>query len=363
MERIDLVLQERERICEILIGFGLLEFLVQDLKERPLGNRLSILTDTQVEAILGHQLHQLLNGAGLRTDLIAISPGEESKQWETVQSIFEELFEKEFDRKSGLIALGGGVVGDVAGFVASLYMRSIPYVQVPTTLLAQVDSSIGGKNGIDLPHGKNLLGTFYQPRRVYIDLSILETLPANEFQNGLAEVIKSAVVRDSEMFQFLEESRSAVLERRPETLKEIVGRCCRIKTSVVMTDERDTGVRQILNFGHTVGHAMEVHTNYRIPHGMAVSMGMATETVLSALMGDLSDGTQERILGLLRLYGLPTRIPRTYDIDRLIALMHSDKKADDGRIAIVLPTGAGHAVVRQNIPTDLIREALKEVQT
>ena len=362
MERIDLIVKERTRTSEIFIGFGLLEFLVEDLKERPLGNRLGILTDTRVEEVLGSRLHQLSTRAGLRTDLIAFSPGEKSKQWETIQTIFEELLVRGFDRKSVLMALGGGVVGDVAGFVASLYMRSIPYVQVPTTLLAQVDSSLGGKNGIDLPHGKNLLGTFYQPHRVYIDPATLESLPASEFQNGLAEVVKSAVVRDPELFDFLDANSSGVLERQLKTLRVIIGRCCRIKTKVVMADEKDKAVRQILNFGHTVGHALEAHTDYRLPHGTAVSVGMAAETILAAMTGDLTSQAVQRILGLLKRYGLPTRIPKDCDVERIIDLMHADKKADDGRIAIVSLTGIGEAVVRQNVSIPLIREALREVQ-
>lgn len=362
MEKIDLVVKREERRSEIFIGFGLSEFLVKDLKERPLGNRLGIITDTRVEPLLGHRLYPLLARVGIRTDVIAIEPGEESKRWETVQRIFEELVEKGFDRKSGLIALGGGVVGDVAGFVAALYMRSIPYAQVPTTLLAQVDSSLGGKNGIDLPRGKNLLGTIYQPCRVYVDPSVLESLPNGEFRNGLAEVVKSAVIRDRDLFQLLEDSHDAVSERQPKVLEEMVKLCCRIKRGVVMADEKDTGLRRILNFGHTVGHAVEACTNYRVPHGMAVSMGMAVESLLSTRMGVLSHGDNERILNLLGRYGLPTCIPNGYDTEKILGLMLSDKKAEDGRIAIVLPTTIGDAVVRQAVPNDAIREALKEAQ-
>ncbi len=362
MERIGLTFREKERVCEIFVGFGALGFLAKDLKERPLGNRLAILTDTEVERFLGHRLHEDLTHIGIRADVIAIPPGEESKRWETVQGVFEEMLERGFDRKSGLMAVGGGVVGDIAGFVASLYMRSIPYVQVPTTLLAQVDSSLGGKNGIDLPHGKNLLGTFYQPRRVYVDPSILESLSDGEFRNGLAEVIKSAVVRDRELFHFLEDSHDAVSERRPEALEEVVSRCCRIKSDVVMADERDVGVRQILNFGHTVGHALEALTDYCVPHGLAVSMGMAAEAALSTRMGVLIPGDRERIVTVLQRYGLPTRISTRYDTGRLLELMGTDKKAEEGRIAVALPTTIGDAVVRRAVPTDSIYKALMEVQ-
>lgn len=362
MQRIDLVLKREEKRCEILMGFGLFESLVDDLKQRPLGNRLGIITDTRVEKLLGHRLRRLLIRAGIRTDVIAIKPGELSKQWETLQRIFEALIEKRFDRKSALVALGGGVVGDVTGFVASLYMRSIPYAQVPTTLLAQVDSSLGGKNGIDLSHGKNLLGTIYQPHRIYVDPSILKSLPADEFRNGMAEVVKSAVIGSRELFQLLEDSHDALSERQPEVLEEMVSRCCQIKSGVVMADEKDTGLRQILNFGHTVGHAIEAYTDYRVPHGMAVSMGMAAETVLSTRMGVLPHGDRQSILNLLRRYDLPTRIPKGYEAEKIVGLMASDKKAEDGRIAMALPTTIGDAVVRGAVPNGSIREALKEVQ-
>jgi 3-dehydroquinate synthase len=359
MERLNLVLKEKERICEILIGFGLFEALGENLMEKPLGNRMGIVTDTKVESILGHGLKDQLARTGIPVDLMTIPPGEESKQWYAVSKICEEMIRLGYDRKSGLIALGGGVVGDVTGFVASLYMRSIPYIQVPTTLLAQVDSSLGGKNGIDLPSGKNLLGTIYQPQRVYIDPAVLATLPAEEFQNGLAEVVKTAIVRDRSFFDYLESSQGEILERRPERLEQVVGRCCTIKTGVVMEDEADFGVRRVLNFGHTVGHAIEAYTSFRVPHGLAVSMGMAAETALSARMGLLPGREEERVVRLLDRYGLPTGIPRSYDIERLLILMRSDKKTADGEITMALPVTVGNVVVRKGIHEEMIRATLK----
>lgn len=362
MERIELLLKREEKLCEIFIGCGLTDFVVRDLKRRPLGNRLAILTDTRVEDLLARRFRDRLTRAGIRTDLIAIKPGEASKQWKTVRTIFEKLIRKGFDRRSALLAVGGGVVGDVAGFVASLYMRSIPYAQVPTTLLAQVDSSLGGKNGIDLSHGKNLLGTIYQPHRVYVDPSLLESLDNDEYRNGLAEVVKSAVIQDPELFRLLQDRSTEVRQRQPGILHEIVRRCCRMKSRVVMADEKDRGLRRILNFGHTVGHAIETYTAYRISHGMAVSMGMAAESFLSATMGNLSRGDREKILALLGQYGLPVRIPATYDTEKILTLMNTDKKAEDGRIAIVLPRTIGHVVVKEAVPIDLIRRALREAQ-
>jgi len=362
MQKIDLTLRGKEIHCEVFIGFGVFEFLVEDLKARPLGHRLGIITDSHVARLWGHRLHDLLVDAGIRTDVMVIDPGEASKQWGTLAQIFGWLLERRFDRGSGLIALGGGVVGDVTGFVASVYMRSIPYIQVPTTLLAQVDSSIGGKNGVDLPAGKNLIGTFYQPGRVYIDPSVLETLPRPEFQHGLAEVVKSAVVRDGEFFQFLEHHHDAVVSHDRKTLEEIISRCCRIKTEVVMADEHDRGRRRLLNFGHTVGHAIETHSGYTIPHGMAVSMGMAAETTLSTQTGELAAHDRAKILEVLERYGLPTQIPSRYKPDALLALMDSDKKTEDGQIALILPTEVGKAIVKAHIPRATLRKALKEVQ-
>ena len=361
MERIHLILKASERTSEIFVGVDLLDFLAKDLNERPLGNRLGIVTDTHVKSILGNRLRNHLTQSGLKVDMIAVRPGEGSKRWETAQSIFERIAAAGFDRKSALLALGGGVVGDLTGFVASLYMRSIAYAQVPTTLLAQVDSALGGKTAIDLRERKNLLGTFHQPRRVYADPSLLNTLPQEEIQNGLAEVIKSAIIRDRRFFQFLEDHQEAILSRDRTVMVKLVTQCCRIKSAAVMKDEKDTGLRRMLNFGHTVGHAIEAYTDYAIPHGMAVSMGISAETVLSSRLKILATHEKERILHLLESYRLPTRIPSSFKRDKLIGLMHSDKKAENGSITVVLPTAIGKVSVKKGIPDLLIESALQEV--
>jgi 3-dehydroquinate synthase len=361
LERIHLTLKASEKTSEIFVGVDLLDFLARDLSERPLGNRLGMITDTQVESILGDQLRNHLIRSGLEVDTFAIRPGEGSKRWEIAQSIIEWMSDSGFDRKSALLALGGGVVGDMTGFVASLYMRSIPYAQIPTTLLAQVDSSLGGKTAIDLPGRKNLLGTFYQPLRVYVDPSLLDTLPRGEIQNGLAEVIKSAIIRDRTFFQFLKDHRDAVLSGDRDMMEKVTTLCCRIKSAVVMEDEKDTELRQILNLGHTVGHAIEAYTGYSVPHGRAVSMGISAETVLSARLKVLPAEEKEKILHLLEDYGLPTRIPSSIDREKLVDLMHSDKKAENGSITIVLPSAIGTVSVRKGIPDLLIKSVLEEV--
>lgn len=361
MEKIDLMYTTSEKSCEIFVGVNLLHFLANDLRKKPLGNHLGIITDTNVERILGNRLQRYLIDSNLRTEIFAIRPGEAFKQWETAKSIFEWMAHSGFDRKSALLALGGGVVGDLTGFIASLYMRSIPYVQIPTTLLAQVDSSVGGKTAIDLGEKKNLLGTFHQPERVYVDLSLLDTLSQAEIQNGLAEVIKSAIVRDHIFFEFLEDHHDSVLSGEPNILEKLVSCCLRIKSAVVMEDEKDRGLRQILNFGHTVGHAIESYTDYSVSHGRAVSMGISAETVLAVRMGLIPVEEMKRILRLLDHFGLPTRIPNDYDRKRLVVLMHSDKKGEEGRISMVLPTAIGTASTQRDILPSLIESALEEV--
>jgi len=294
---------------------------------------------------------------------MAIEPGEGAKRWETVQAICEWMASNGFDRNSALLSLGGGVVGDITGFVASIYMRSIPCAHIPTTVLAQADSCLGGKTAIDLGPRKNLLGTFHQPDRIYVDPGLLGTLPPEEIRNGLAEVIKSAVIRDENLFRYLENHRESALKGEGEVMDELILRCCRIKAEVVTRDERDSGLRQILNFGHTVGHAIEAQTGYRIPHGSAVSIGMAAETFLSLRMDLLHFRDAERILRLLRDCGLPVRIPENCAPDLLISRMRSDKKAEDGKIAMVLPEAVGKASLVKQIPMRLIETVLREARS
>jgi 3-dehydroquinate synthase len=361
MERIALISNGPAGASEIFVGAGLAEFMVGDLRERPLGNRLGLVTDDRVGPLVAGRLRERLERAGLKTDLLSIPPGEASKRWETARSIFDWMAGAGFDRRSALVAVGGGVVGDLAGFAASLYMRSIPFAQVPTTLLAQVDSSMGGKTAIDFGDRKNLLGTFHQPRRVYTDPEALATLPPEEMANGMAEVIKSAIVRDPAFFGFLERRRDAVLARDAKIMETVVTRCCRIKTGVVMEDEKDTGARRILNFGHTVGHAVEVLSGYAVPHGAAVSMGMAAETALACRLGLLPASEKGRILGLLKAYGLPSGLPRSLDRARLVDLMKGDKKTEQGRIVMALPTAVGAVSIAEGVGRPEIEVALEEV--
>jgi 3-dehydroquinate synthase len=281
---------------------------------------------------------------------VLLPDGEAYKTWESLNRIFDALLSKGCDRKTVMYALGGGVIGDMTGFAASAFMRGVPFVQVPTTLLAQVDSSVGGKTAINHPLGKNMIGAFYQPQRVICDLDSLKTLPARELSAGLAEVIKYGPIADMGFLAWIETNLSALLARQPEALAYAVRRSCEIKASVVGQDERESGLRAILNFGHTFGHAIEAGMGYgRWLHGEAVGCGMLMAARLSARAGLTDDAFVQRLTALVKAAGLPVRAP-VLDLEdnasRYISLMRHDKKSDAGEIRFVLVDGLGRAEVR-----------------
>jgi 3-dehydroquinate synthase len=284
---------------EILIEGGLLTEVPEDLKKLSLGYRYALVADSNVAELLGEDLQRLLEEEGLSSELLVFPAGEASKNMDTVVRLAREMIRLGFDRRCALIALGGGVTGDLAGFLASIYLRGIPYVQIPTSLLAQVDSSVGGKTGVDLPEGKNLLGTFYQPARVYIDYGVLSTLPLEHLRNGLAEVVKYGCISNPSLFAFLEEKAEEILSYRPEVLEHIIFESCRIKSEIVSRDEREGWLRLVLNFGHTLGHAIEAASGYEMLHGFAVSLGMIAAARLSEFLGLAKVGLSSRIEGLL----------------------------------------------------------------
>ena len=276
----------------------------------------------------------------------------------TVVQLAKRMIALGADRQSAILALGGGVVGDVAGFLASIYMRGIPFVQIPTTLLAQVDSSVGGKTGVDLPEGKNLLGTFCQPARVYADIGVLATLPGTEIRNGLAEVIKYGMIRSPDLFQFLEERWWDVINLEPETTAHIVSSSCTIKADVVVKDEREGGLRRILNFGHTIGHAVEAAADYKIAHGEAVAIGMAVISTLAATRGLMDQSDLTRLNNLLDRFDLPRHVPAGLRTVSLIHLLQHDKKSADGKVHFVLPEGIGRVVISDQVTTEEIESAI-----
>jgi 3-dehydroquinate synthase len=299
-----------------------------------------VITDSHVRRLLGTRLVDGLQDEGLEATLMDFPAGEESKRLQTVEALTRLMLKHGFDRKSAVIALGGGVVGDVAGLVAAIYMRGIPYIQVPTTLMAQVDSSVGGKTAVDLPEGKNLLGAFHQPQRVYIDPAVLSTLPHREVRNGMAEVIKYGVIYDHELFEYLETNATTILSLDEHTLTHVISRACQIKSEIVQKDEREENLRAILNYGHTLGHAEEICSPYpRRLHGEAVAIGMNYAGSLAVQKGLWRDEDLQRQNTLIGSLGLPQHSTR--DPKALVNAMRYDKKAEGGRIMFVLPARIG----------------------
>jgi 3-dehydroquinate synthase len=298
--------------------------------------------------------------AGFEPDLITMPAGETAKSLKSVQDCHDQLAAQRLERKSFIIALGGGVIGDLAGFVAATYLRGIPFVQVPTTLLAQVDSSVGGKTGVNLKAGKNLVGAFYQPRLVLCDLDTLDALPEREFRAGLAEVIKYGIIADATLFAQLERDLPKILKREEKILAPIIARCCEIKAEVVGKDETETGLRSILNFGHTIGHAIENSSGYgKCLHGEAIAIGQVAATRLSHKILGLPERDVERVKNLFVRAGLPTRIKlNPVQRKKLFAAMKLDKKVSDGEMKFVLARKIGTVEFGKKVPPAFIEEAL-----
>jgi 3-dehydroquinate synthase len=347
-----------KRSYPIMVAAGLLAAIGQDLGQRAAAKRWVVVADDRVADLYGAQLMESLAGAGLRAELLTFAHGEASKNMTTIAGLASSLARLGVDRKDCLVALGGGVTGDITGFVAAIYMRGIPFVQVPTTLLAQVDSSVGGKTGVDIPEGKNLVGAFYQPRAVYIDSRVLTSLPAAELLNGLAEVIKYGVIYDRDFFDFLAANRARILDLHLPVVEEVIVRCCRIKAAVVAADEKEADLRRILNYGHTLGHAVEAASQFTIAHGMAVAMGMVAADKLAVAKGLLSPQEAERISRLLADFGLPVAIPAELDRQLMKSFLKTDKKTVAGRPFFVLPTRIGQVTITDDVAEELIDMAL-----
>jgi 3-dehydroquinate synthase len=333
--------EQRDASYDIAIGPGLLAELPALLKQRCPAAGYALITDSHVAKLYGERLVATLHDATVRAELFTFPAGEWNKTRETWASLSDRMLAARFGRDCAVIALGGGVVGDVAGFVAATYLRGVPYVQVPTSLLAMIDSSIGGKTGVDVPAGKNLLGAFHQPRFVLADLSVLASLPPVQLSAGLAEAVKHGVIADAKYFEVLEESYAAILAKDPAALERVVRRSVEIKAAVVAEDEREAGRRAILNFGHTLGHAVEAVSKFEVLHGEAVAIGMVGEARLAELLGTSPKGTVDRIARLLERFGLPVERPDGSSVDDLIEVMRGDKKVRDGKIRLALPRQIG----------------------
>lgn len=325
---------------KIIIEPDCLKKIGEYLKKKPFGSRYIIITDSNVRRLYGDKLLKGLKKSGIAADIIDFPAGEDYKTRETKAKIEDEMHAMGFGRDSCVLALGGGVVGDVAGFVAATFDRGINYIQIPTTLLAQVDSSVGGKVGVNTPNGKNLIGAFYQPKVVFIDTNALKTLPEKDIKNGLAEIIKYGVSYDRNFFELLETNIEKLRKLKTEYIVKVIFRSCEIKAEIVGKDEKEEKLRSILNYGHTIGHAVEKCSNYSYTHGEAIAIGMRYAGMLAARMGSWNRKESERQDKLLDKAGLTEKAK--LNVDKMIEAMRADKKVKAGEIRLVLPRGIGN---------------------
>jgi 3-dehydroquinate synthase len=361
MKRLRLELKkDTDRSYDVLVGRGILDSLHSEIQRLGSFSSFGLVTDEVVRPLVAEPLQDQLRSSSLDTILIALPPGESAKTIGTVLDLCQQLLAQGFDRRSLLLAVGGGVVGDITGFAAAIYMRGIPYIQVPTTLLAQVDSSLGGKTGVDLPSGKNLLGAFHQPRLVLSDLDVLTTLSSDARRDGFAEVIKAALIEDPELFSILEKEGADLLDTSNQLLETIIAKACEVKCRVVNRDEHESGLRRILNFGHTLGHALEAAANYNISHGQAVAIGMGLAIGLSRQWAGLSEDNADRALDLIQKLGLPTDIPPNIDPEALLVSLEKDKKIQAGICHFVLLAEIGRAVIHP-IPVENLHRQLGNI--
>ncbi|WBU42018.1 MULTISPECIES: 3-dehydroquinate synthase [Marinobacter] len=346
-----------DRSYPIVIGQGLLGAF--DLTPWVSGSQVMIVTNETVAPLYLERAKACFPGKTI--DVVTLPDGEKFKDWQTLNLIFDQLLERRHSRKTTLAALGGGVIGDMAGFAAACYQRGVPFIQMPTTLLSQVDSSVGGKTGINHPLGKNMVGAFHQPNIVLIDTDSLTTLPPREVSAGLAEVIKYGLIRDVPFLEWLEGNIEVLVRLEPEAIGEAIFRSCQCKADVVAADEREGGLRAILNLGHTFGHAIETYAGYGSwLHGEAVGTGMMMASDLSRREGMISADDHQRAVALIRRAGLPERAPKGMTPDDFMSLMAVDKKNVDGNLRLVLMRALGDAFVTADASPDNLRETLLE---
>jgi 3-dehydroquinate synthase len=356
-----------ERSYDIAIGGGAIA-RAGDLIRRALGpktRRLAILSNAKVHAACGRTVEKSLKAGGFATETHLIGDGERAKSLRTAERAWAFLIANRFERGDAIVALGGGVVGDLAGFVAATFLRGVRCVQIPTTLLAQIDSSVGGKTAVNHSRGKNLIGAFHQPTLVIIDPQTLATLPRRELSAGLYEAVKYGVIRDRALAAFTQDHLDSIRALDPAALAHLIARCCEIKAEVVAADERESGLRRILNFGHTVGHALEAVTAYRrLKHGEAVGYGMKCASAIAARIGIIPPAEAHEIHrhvdALGRVFGKPPRIG-DLTASAVVAAMAHDKKVSQGRLPLILPTTIGDVVVREDVSTSVIRGAVREL--
>ena len=342
---------------EVYIGSGLLAQAGRRLKENGFSGKLVIITDPTVNRLYGEALNQSFTKEGLSVITLLVPEGEDQKSLETAGRLYHELTNSYAERTTPILALGGGVISDLTGFVAATYLRGVPLLQIPTTLLAQVDSSIGGKVAVDHGQLKNKIGAFYQPRLVIADTDTLRTLPTRELANGLAEVIKSAAIRDKKFFVFLEKNLDRIKSLDEGALEEVVFQSVRIKAEVVEKDERDTGLRSILNYGHTIGHAVESASDFKVEHGGAIAIGMVAAARISNKMGILNKNELVRLESIIEKAGLPTEMPNL-KVEKIIQAMKHDKKVLQDKLRFVLLKSIGSVFITDEVRLSLIEQVL-----
>lgn len=350
----------KERSYDIVICSNMLKSIGGYIQQLNIGDTAYIVTNNTIKNIYGGILAKILSASGFNLKFKIIPDSEKSKSLKMAFSIIEGLAEYSKNKKVFIIAFGGGVIGDIAGFAASIYKRGVPYIQIPTTLLAQIDSSIGGKTAVDLKQGKNLVGAFYQPKLVYSDINFLNSLNLRQIKSGLSEVIKYAIIKDPLMFEYLEENYPAILKKDNTALEFIISRSSKIKAEIVQRDEREKkDIRTILNFGHTIGHAIETAGGYkRYNHGEAIAIGMLAASEISLMLGLINNSLLKRIEELIKKAGLPTKT-NTLSIEKIIEAHYLDKKFSGSENKFVLIEGIGKTRIEKNIPLKVIKEALK----
>ncbi len=359
MEKIKVELGENS--YDIFIGENLFEDAAKFAVSSNFSKKILIVTDENIFNIYGENLRKIFSKYESNFELEIIPPGETSKSLENAEKLYTCAIESQLDRKSVIMAIGGGVVGDLAGFVAATFLRGVNFIQVPTTLLAQVDSSVGGKTAVNHKLGKNLIGAFYQPKAVFIDVTTLKSLPERELKAGLGEVVKYGVISDANFFSYLEKNIEGILNRNVEVLKQIIKRSCEIKAEVVSKDEKESGLRKILNFGHTIAHAIEEETGYKkYCHGEAVAIGMIGAALISQKLGYVDAEKVTRLKNLIKNFGMYTHC-EDCRIDGIYRALFRDKKTIGGKINWVLMKDFGIVEISDKVPEKIIKEALQEI--